>query len=62
MNRKFCLACQRRVVRGSNFLCYDCKAQDDQKDKEALELQGGREFKLELHELTPTLPALRCAR
>jgi hypothetical protein len=60
--RNVCVACDKRQVRGRNFLCHVCKSQEEQRDKECQELQYGYEFRLGLREVAQDLPALRISR
>ena len=60
--RNVCQACDKRQVRGRNFLCHVCKAEEEARDKESIELQYGLEFRLGLHEVVQDLPALRINR
>jgi hypothetical protein len=59
--RNVCESCDKRQVRGRNFLCHACKSEEEARDKESLELQG-YEFRLGLPEVIQDLPALRINR
>jgi len=58
----FCIGCDKNKVKGSNFLCHDCKREDNRREADSIDLQYSREFKLDLRELEQDMPALRAQR
>jgi hypothetical protein len=59
MKSELCIECNKRPVRGNNFLCFECKRREAQRDVEAIEDKQERDFKFDLREAAQDIPRLR---